>query len=118
MRQHNFFLKSYFRKELYVIFLMVFVSYLLHYPEMRYTSFTNLLFSILFQKALLRKKGVQSRCLYLDVPGLAENRPSVLRGDKIFVRPAQGGMRNFEGEVEEVLDTEVRLRFADKLLSL
>ena len=39
-----------------------------------------------------------------QVPGLAENRPSVLRGDALFVQPADGssGKREYQGFVHAV----------------
>ncbi|KAI0945600.1 hypothetical protein AcW1_001785 [Taiwanofungus camphoratus] len=48
---------------------------------------------------------------YLSVPGLAEKRPSVLVGDRIFVQP-HGSQRDrwFEGHVHVVRKEEVGLR--------
>lgn len=45
-----------------------------------------------------------------QVPGLAENRPSVLRGDSLFVKPSDGSSRGreWEGVVHEVRQEEVR----------
>lgn len=68
---------------------------------------------------MLHQEGRNPKFLYLDVPGLAENRPSVLTGDKIYVRPLGGqSTQNFEGRVEEVLDTKVKLAFSPKLLNM
>jgi hypothetical protein len=36
-----------------------------------------------FQKVTMKDQGI---LLSLEVPGLAENRPSVLKGDRIYVR--------------------------------
>ncbi|KAG2483250.1 hypothetical protein HYH03_017848 [Edaphochlamys debaryana] len=49
----------------------------------------------------------------LQVPGLAENRPSVLKGDRILVRPSDGssGGREWEGFVHEVKREKVVLGF-------
>ncbi|VDC03813.1 unnamed protein product [Peniophora sp. CBMAI 1063] len=49
---------------------------------------------------------------YLQVPGLAEKRPSVLKGDRIFVHPS-GAPRGkwYEGHVHIVRQAEVGLRF-------
>ena len=45
-----------------------------------------------------------SNCMLPQVPGLAENRPSVLRGDALFVRPSDGssGNKEYEGFVHGV----------------
>ncbi|KAK1226909.1 hypothetical protein PQX77_010078 [Marasmius sp. AFHP31] len=49
---------------------------------------------------------------YLDVPGLAEKRPSVLVGDKILVQPhASPGGRWFEGGVHNVRMEDVGMKF-------
>lgn len=50
----------------------------------------------------------------LQVPGLAENRPSVLKGDALFAKPADGssGGTEFKGYVHVVRREEVLLRFA------
>ncbi|KAG2433768.1 hypothetical protein HXX76_008129 [Chlamydomonas incerta] len=54
------------------------------------------------------------RLLALQVPGLAENRPSVLKGDSIYVKPSDGssGGREWEGVVHVVEKEEVLLGFA------
>ena len=51
--------------------------------------------------------------LLLDVPGLAEARPSVLRGDKVVVRSPDGGAqgRPYEGVVHAVQQETLQLRF-------
>ena len=52
----------------------------------------------------------------LTVPGLAENRPSVLRGDAVVVqRP--GDERQFRGYAHQVLLTYSLLLFTDIFLS-
>jgi len=53
------------------------------------------------------------RHFLLQVPGLAEKRPSVLRGDKIGVKASPGGGVEVEGEVVEVREKAVLVRFAD-----
>ncbi|KAI8821341.1 putative helicase mov-10-B.1-like protein [Fimicolochytrium jonesii] len=51
--------------------------------------------------------------LTLEVPGLAEKRPSVLYGDKIYVRLAgQSVAREYEGYVWRVQKEEVYLKFS------
>nr|XP_039247590.1 LOW QUALITY PROTEIN: helicase MOV-10-like [Styela clava] len=60
-----------------------------------------------------RKRG--SKLLYLKVPGLAEKRPSVLRGDKIYVRAiGRNGhleIEIYQGYVHHVEQEEVGLGF-------
>jgi helicase MOV-10 len=53
------------------------------------------------------------RYLALQVPGLAENRPSVLKGDALYVRPHESpdSDTEFQGFVHEVRREEVLLRF-------
>eukprot|EP00095_Tigriopus_kingsejongensis_P010509 maker-scaffold45_size475391-snap-gene-0.8 protein:Tk10509 transcript:maker-scaffold45_size475391-snap-gene-0.8-mRNA-1 annotation:"hypothetical protein BRAFLDRAFT_119350" len=53
--------------------------------------------------------------LFLNVPGLAEKRPSVLPGDKIFAEDS--GKNLFEARVLETEDTRVKLGVSPKLLS-
>ncbi|KAJ3035188.1 hypothetical protein HDV00_004257 [Rhizophlyctis rosea] len=50
------------------------------------------------------------RYFALTVPGLAEKRPSVLYGDKVYVR-CGGEQREYEGYVHAVRQEEVYLRF-------
>ena len=69
--------------------------------------------------------------LELEVPGLAEKRPSVLRGDKIYVMIVAGlssthqlpeqqqqcvTTQEYEGLVHEVEESKVLLGFSQKLL--
>ncbi|XP_068695788.1 putative helicase mov-10-B.1 [Montipora foliosa] len=51
------------------------------------------------------------RFLLLEVPGLAENRPSVLRGDKIFAYESGVLKRRYEGIVHKVQQLDVKLGF-------
>ena len=49
----------------------------------------------------------------LEVPGLEENRPSVLKGDKIFVMTSSDPHgREFEGYVNQIQEKNVHLAFA------
>ncbi|XP_071140956.1 putative helicase MOV-10 [Mytilus edulis] len=60
-----------------------------------------------------------SRLLKLEVPGLAENRPSVLRGDRLYVRINNNehlGDKEYQGYVHEVRQLEVVLGFDDSLI--
>ncbi|XP_033744522.1 putative helicase MOV-10 [Pecten maximus] len=59
------------------------------------------------------------RLLRLEVPGLSENRPSVLRGDWLYVRICVEGSnadREYQGYVHEVRQNEVALGFNKKLM--
>ena len=62
--------------------------------------------------------------LTLDVPGLAENRPSLVRGDRLFVRKlaANGTVENenikYEGYVHTVGLNKVYLKFSAGLVSI
>ncbi|GLC44474.1 Helicase MOV-10 [Pleodorina starrii] len=62
----------------------------------------------------LLKAGSGGR-LALEVPGLAENRPSVLKGDRLLVTPSDrsAGGREYEGYVHVVQKETVLLGFAD-----
>ncbi|XP_022790553.1 putative helicase mov-10-B.1 [Stylophora pistillata] len=51
------------------------------------------------------------RFLNLEVPGLAENRPSVLRGDKIYAYEPGILQRRYEGIVHKVQMLDVKLGF-------
>ncbi|KAF5831162.1 P-loop containing nucleoside triphosphate hydrolase protein [Dunaliella salina] len=46
----------------------------------------------------------------LQVPGLAENRPSVMKGDALYVTPPGGG-KEWQGYVHRVERDEVQLKF-------
>ena len=64
-----------------------------------------------------------SASFVLDVPGLAESRPSLLRGDAVLVRPldpvtgAPSGRTYYEGIIHEVRLSEVLLKFDSKFQS-
>ena len=70
------------------------------------------------------KLGEDGRYLTLDVPGLAENRPSLVRGDHLFVRKlaANGTVENenikYEGYVHTVGLNKVYLKFSAGLVSI
>ena len=57
----------------------------------------------------------------LNVPGLSENRPSLLRGDRIFVRVYPGGGasepedKEYEGVVHEIHENRIRVGFSNDL---
>ncbi|KAI8909669.1 P-loop containing nucleoside triphosphate hydrolase protein [Gorgonomyces haynaldii] len=50
--------------------------------------------------------------LILKVPGLAESRPSIIKGDSILVKPSGSKGRAFEGRAIDIQLTEVYLRFS------
>jgi helicase MOV-10 len=57
-------------------------------------------------------------CYRLHVPGLAEKRPSVLVGDKIYVRQVNTNGHWYQGFVHRVEMDEVVLRFNDGFQAL
>ena len=65
---------------------------------------------------LLREGGL----LWLTVPGLAENRPSVLKGDKVRVRRpnADNEKQRWEGVAERIERERVGLRFANRFAQM
>ena len=58
-----------------------------------------------------------SGLILLEVPGLAESRPSVLKGDRLFIRESGRGTMEYEGVVHYVADKNVSLGLSDKLVS-
>ena len=52
----------------------------------------------------------------LHVPGLAENRPSVLKGDEILVQDFGSDTKTYVGKVEEVKESQLLLKFNDKFV--
>ena len=70
----------------------------------------------------------RTHLLQLEIPGLAEKRPSVLKGDKIYVTIAadeildiknpgkERNVKEYEGFVHEVEETRVLLGFSERLL--
>ena len=67
------------------------------------------MFDFVDEKAtVLRKSGA---LLWLKVPGLAEKRPSVLKGDKVRAKLSGTHGRLYEGMAVEIREEEVGLRF-------
>ncbi|GFR52025.1 hypothetical protein Agub_g14449, partial [Astrephomene gubernaculifera] len=66
--------------------------------------------------SLTGKRGCE--LLELQVPGLAENRPSVLKGDRLLLTPtgAGSGGKTWEGYVHRVEKEQVLLRFSDRFI--
>ncbi|CAH0728278.1 unnamed protein product, partial [Brenthis ino] len=52
--------------------------------------------------------------LILEVPGLAEKRPSLLRGDRVFIRPKENETITFESVVKDIEDNHVVLANMDQ----
>ncbi|KAM8830509.1 putative helicase mov-10-B.1 isoform 1-T1 [Synchiropus picturatus] len=57
------------------------------------------------------------KLLILQVPGVSENRPSVLRGDQLLVYPTDDPSAKYRGYVHSVQQDSVRLGFSSELLS-
>uniref|UniRef100_A0ACB8F5S3 Uncharacterized protein n=1 Tax=Sphaerodactylus townsendi TaxID=933632 RepID=A0ACB8F5S3_9SAUR len=70
----------------------------------------------------MEKDPQRRNLLVLKVPGVAENRPSVLRGDHLFVTLAddrgQSPVVQYKGYVHAVELEKVKLDFSQKLMSL
>ncbi|CAG6021472.1 unnamed protein product [Menidia menidia] len=67
--------------------------------------------------AVLRSDPHQKKLLILEVPGVSENRPSVLRGDALLAYPQGETGVKYRGYVHSVQLDSVRLGFASELLS-
>ena len=50
----------------------------------------------------------------LNVPGLEENRPSVMKGDKIFVKHSSDEGRDYEGFVHQIQEQRVLIGFGSQ----
>ena len=91
-------------------------QFLLHceqYQEERDIKFFDM-------KDIALKLECSSGLVVVEVPGLSEGRPSLLRGDKLLMRESGGGkMVQYEGYVHQVGENEVWLgvnqRLVDKL---
>jgi len=69
-------------------------------------------------KAVNLKLELASGLLVVEVPGLAEGRPSLLRGDKLYIRESGGSkMVEYEGFVHQVGETEVWVGVSDRLVN-
>ncbi|XP_034833904.1 putative helicase MOV-10 [Maniola hyperantus] len=49
----------------------------------------------------------------LEVPGLAEKRPSLLRGDRVYIRPKDSSQVVFESTIKELNESHVQLANMD-----
>uniref|UniRef100_UPI0037E9C988 putative helicase mov-10-B.2 isoform X2 n=1 Tax=Semicossyphus pulcher TaxID=241346 RepID=UPI0037E9C988 len=69
------------------------------------------------EHAVMEKDHFNKRLLVLKVPGVSENRPSVLRGDSLLVYPDGEKKVKYRGYVHSVLLDSVKLGFSSELLS-
>uniref|UniRef100_A0A7N8Y4K8 RNA helicase n=1 Tax=Mastacembelus armatus TaxID=205130 RepID=A0A7N8Y4K8_9TELE len=65
--------------------------------------------------AIMQKDRNNKRLLIMEVPGVSENRPSVLRGDQLLVYPAGERSVKYCGYVHSVQLDQVKLGFSSKL---
>ncbi|XP_041801095.1 putative helicase mov-10-B.1 [Chelmon rostratus] len=68
------------------------------------------------KEAILDRDLVNRELLILKVPGVSENRPSVLRGDAVLVRPIGKNLVKYRGYVHSVQLDTLKLSFHSKLL--
>ncbi|XP_059904426.1 putative helicase mov-10-B.2 [Gadus macrocephalus] len=68
------------------------------------------------EHATMSKDPGNKKLLVLQVPGVAENRPSVLTGDRILVCPIGDNREKYCGYVHAVNLDQVKLGFSSKLL--
>ena len=59
--------------------------------------------------------GKSGHLFSLEVPGLEENRPSVMKGDTIKVKMTGNSDREYEGVVHEIRESRVMLGFGHQL---
>ncbi|XP_018416350.1 PREDICTED: putative helicase MOV-10 [Nanorana parkeri] len=73
------------------------------------------------KRQIMQQHPKDKRILILDVPGVAENRPSVLKGDHLFVslseEPETREKVSYKGYVHGVELEKVRLGFSQQLLN-
>ncbi|XP_037629483.1 putative helicase mov-10-B.2 [Sebastes umbrosus] len=68
------------------------------------------------EHAVMIRDPYNKKLLILEVPGVSENRPSVLRGDALLVRPAGEKGVKYRGYVHSVQLDSIKLGFNSKLL--
>ncbi|XP_017270570.1 putative helicase mov-10-B.1 [Kryptolebias marmoratus] len=68
------------------------------------------------EHAVLKRDKYNKKLLVLEVPGVSENRPSVLRGDSLLVYPEGERDVKYRGYVHSVQLDSIRLGFASELL--
>ncbi|KAL6119600.1 mov10 [Pungitius sinensis] len=68
------------------------------------------------EDVVMSRDPTNKKLLILEVPGVSENRPSVLRGDSLLVHPVGEKGVKYRGYVHSVQLDSVKLGFASKLL--
>uniref|UniRef100_A0A673BQA8 RNA helicase n=1 Tax=Sphaeramia orbicularis TaxID=375764 RepID=A0A673BQA8_9TELE len=68
------------------------------------------------EDATMVRDPVNKKLLILEVPGVSENRPSVLRGDELLVYPVGQTGTKYRGYVHSVQLDSVKLGFSSQLL--
>ncbi|XP_067448390.1 putative helicase mov-10-B.2 [Thunnus thynnus] len=68
------------------------------------------------EHACMKRNKINKKLLILEVPGVSENRPSVLRGDQLLVYPAGETGVKYRGYVHSVELDSVKLGFGSELL--
>ncbi|KAE8293494.1 putative helicase mov-10-B.2 [Larimichthys crocea] len=68
-------------------------------------------------EAIMQRDRANKKLLVLEVPGVSENRPSVLRGDALLARPIGEDKVKYRGYVHSVQFDSVKLGFSSELLS-
>lgn len=69
-------------------------------------------------EATMEKDKSNKKLLILKVPGVAENRPSVLRGDQLLAYPVGETKKKYQGYVHSVQLDNVKLGFSSELLNI
>ncbi|XP_068193715.1 putative helicase mov-10-B.2 isoform X2 [Antennarius striatus] len=70
------------------------------------------------EEAIMTRDQVNKRLLILEVPGVSENRPSVLRGDALLAYPVGEKKTKYRGYVHSVQLDKLKLGFDSQLLNL
>lgn len=68
------------------------------------------------EHAIMVRDTANKKLLVLQVPGVSENRPSVLRGDSLLAYPSEEKEVKYRGYVHSVQLDKVKLGFSSKLL--
>ncbi|XP_044207553.1 putative helicase mov-10-B.1 isoform X1 [Thunnus albacares] len=68
------------------------------------------------EHACMVRDRINRKLLILEVPGVSENRPSVLRGDELLVYPVGETGVKYRGYVHSVQLDSIKLGFSSKLL--
>ncbi|XP_077581896.1 putative helicase mov-10-B.1 [Stigmatopora nigra] len=68
--------------------------------------------------AIMKRDPANPNLLILEIPGLSENKPSVLRGDKLLVYPQGETKQKYCGCVHKIERNSVKLGFSSTLLNI